>query len=565
MMKRVRNFIFLILAVVTFVLPGVWAASYNHVISNSENWRDVYSVIHFGNLNGVTSDFLVSTKHGPLLLNDIPKTDSLLILTSKEKPFIFNYQTLAESRGFSDAEERIVDEANLELINELPDVRKFIIVGPTYGYNAIAVAPYAVVSKSWVFFADRTNIADIESILSRRQVDEIIIYGYVDREVKQALSSYNPTIINTGDRFKDNVEIVEKYLEIKPVKQVVLTNGEFIERQVMAGFEPVLFTGKENVPTQISDYLKSSDIEVGVLVGGDLVGAATNIRRTTGISVIVKFARGARAPTGAIAAVEGLDLYFLPVPSLNLEISSVRYNKALNQLEVTYRSTSNAPVYFKGTVNVKSDAGESVTVGDTDAVFIAPNDYKTVTYPDFRITGGNLTAKVTSLYGETQTALEKTLEKTLSVDIVTVIDKCEIDVEKVKYNPGKGRFAVVIRNTGAVTCWVDAELKDVLVDNVKTTFGSDGSLELGPGGKGSVYISGSLSDGDIDANSFVNVNAYYGERQDSLVKVLQGKYPLVIERFSYVTVTLVIVAAAIIIMILILLLWKRKKRGDDEL
>ena len=38
----------------------------------------------------------------------------------------------------------------------------------------------------------------------------------------------------------------------------------------------MLFTGRENVPDQIKEYLKNSDISVGVLIGNELVGAATN-------------------------------------------------------------------------------------------------------------------------------------------------------------------------------------------------------------------------------------------------------------------------------------------------
>ena len=39
----------------------------------------------------------------------------------------------------------------------------------------------------------------------------------------------------------------------------------------MGGESPILFTGKENVPDKIRDYIKSSQIEIGVLIGNDLV------------------------------------------------------------------------------------------------------------------------------------------------------------------------------------------------------------------------------------------------------------------------------------------------------
>ena len=73
-----------------------------------------------------------------------------------------------------------------------------------------------------------------------------MIYGNVDREVKNTLAKYNPEIINKeGDRFLNNIEIV-KISEIKHSKQAVLTNGEFIEQEIMSGSEPVVFIGTNN-------------------------------------------------------------------------------------------------------------------------------------------------------------------------------------------------------------------------------------------------------------------------------------------------------------------------------
>ena len=280
-------------------------------------------------------------------MNSINKDNDIRVISSDKKSFVINYDSIIRDKGFKGADEVVVKNANLELINDLPNINNFIIVGNTYGYNAIAVAPYSVLTKSWVFLADRANIAEIDNILSKRNVNKMLIYGFVDREVRDTLDKYNPEVIDNGDRFKDNIDIVKKYLKTDPVNQITLTNGEFIEKEIMSGREPVLFTGKENVPDDIREYIKSSDIKVGVLIGADLVGAATNIRRSTGISVIVKFARGARAPAGAISAVEGLDLFYLPVPIMKLDLQSAKYNRATSQLELVYKSDSNIPVFSR--------------------------------------------------------------------------------------------------------------------------------------------------------------------------------------------------------------------------
>jgi hypothetical protein len=559
-MKSLKRGILIIFLVVILINVSS-ALEGDVVISNSEDWKDVYSTILYGNIKGISSYFLTSTAHGPLILAEINKKNSIDVIASEDRPFVFNYPEMIDSEGFAKSEEIQTNNANFDLIEELPDVNNFIIVGDSYGYSAIAVAPYASLTNSWVFLADRTNIAEIDSVLNNREINNIIIYGPVDRSVKESLEKYNPEIINTGDRFKDNIEIVEKFLEQKPVEQVLLTNGEFIEKEIMKGKHPSLFTGRDNVPEQIAEWLKNSDIRVGVLIGNELVGAATNIRRTAGISVMVKFARGARRQTSGVAPVEGLDLFYLPRPLLELEINSVNYNKASSQLEITYKSTSNVPAYFRGTITLISDLGEQ-RVGDMEAIFIAPDDFKTVTYSGVDVQGENLIAEIYTLYGDSSSALDRILRGTFNVSTINVIDKCEIDVKYVKYNKQKEEFLIKVKNIADVDCWVDIELKDLLINEFQETIGTEGSKRIVAGDSEIVKINQRMTDEDLQDNSFVDLVAYYGEKPDSLVNVFTGRFELGIQKFTLLTYS--IFALIIIIIILIIIAIIIKRREDDE-
>lgn len=557
--------LFLSMIILLTISLSIISAAYTHVISNSEEWEDVYSIMHYANLKSVGSSFLVSPRHAPLLLNGLNKNNEIRVISSESSSLYFDYADLILDNNFADAEEIYVDNANLELIDDLPEVRNFIVVGDTYGYNAIAVSPYAVETDAWIFLASNTNADEIDSILSRRNIDELLIYGYVDRDVKDALEKYNPEVIDNGDRFKDNIDIVERYLEIKPSEQIILTNGEFIEKEIMSGSFPVLFTGKENVPDVISDWIKDSDIEVGVLVGSDLVGAATNIRRSTGISVIVKFARGARNPTGGIAAVEGLDLFYLPIPIVALDIHSAKFNRATNQLELTYKSESNIPIFFKGTITPITESGEQSKIGDIDPIFIAPNDYKTVAYSDLDFGEDITTIEVFTLYGEAENSLEKILEKTIDVEVVDIIDRCEIDILGVKYSKSKQAFFVKVKNIGGVSCYVDVELNDIIIDGVETTLGSEGSIRIDPGKTKQIEINQEMTDRDLEQNSFVDVTVYTGEREDSLIKIIQGRFELKIELISMATIGLISMIIIVLITIIILIIvWRRRKEDDDD-
>lgn len=557
----------LIFFILIISMNFVFAAdTFNYIISNSENWKDTFSALHYANLKGVPSTFLVSTLGGTLALSSISKTSNIKVISSKENPYVFNYPDLIKSKGFAGAEELTTDNANIDLMSDLPEINSFVIVGDSYGYNAIAAVPYAVLTKSWIFLANKQDIYSIDAVLSKTNNKKILVYGFVDREVTDALSKYNPETINTGDKFKDNIEIVKKYSSIKPVKQVILTNGEFIEKEIMDGSEPILFTGKENVPDPISEYLKSSGISVGVLIGNDLVGAATNIRRSTGVSVMVKFARGARAQTGGVAEVEGLDLFPLPTPFLNLSIYSIQYNKINSQLEVTYKSDSNAPLYLKGTITLISSEGRN-RVGDLNPIFVAPGDFKTISYSVDVASSDNLTADISTLFGETSSSLDRMLSGKLNVGAISILDKCKFsieDIKGVKYNKQKKEFVVKVKNPFEVDCWVDLELNDIHEGYTTRTLSPEGSVIIPSRKTKEIEIKEELTDSDLEKNSMIDLTLYSGERENNLVYSLTGKFPLGIEAFTALTYIAVGIAIIIIILIIIILFIKRRKKKKDE-
>jgi hypothetical protein len=385
--------------------------------------------------------------------------------------------------------------------------------------------------------------------------------------VKNALADYNPEVINKeGDRFLNNIEIVKKYQEIKHAKQTILTNGEFIEQEIMSGAEPVIFIGTNNVPDAVRDYISGSDIEVGVLIGNELVGTATFIRRQLGISVFVKFAQGARAPRGRISQVEALDMFYLPVYTLNLEVDSIKYNKATNQLEVTLKNTEDQAIYFIGTYSLTASDGTKQTVGDVGANFIDGNELKTMVYDVETMPEGKISVDVFIIYGESKGSLEKEIRKTIEVETVRVLDECQIDI-----NPDKTEVIVNIRtkifyitnieNTGKVDCFVDAELVDISIAGQKNSFGLDEVELIKPKSKKTLRIKvNEFEKEDIEDNGRIKLRIFYGERENSLVKVFEGVFDLILKEVDYLFYSLL----AVIIVLAILIIWKRYKRKKSS-
>jgi len=542
----------------------------DYVIANSQDWRDVYSAILYANLIKADNGFLVSSRAGTLLLNTIdPKKKNIQIISSSKVPYVVGYKGIVEGRGFN-AEEIIYSDVNLDLLkNNLPQITKFIIIDDSYGYNAISAAPYAVLDNWYVIFANSKNIGRIDSLLSSRKVDKIIIYGNVERSVLSTLSKYNPEIINKdGDRFENNIELQKRYLAISDKKQVIFTNGEFIEKEIMSGVEPVIFIGSNNVPDVVSDFVKKSGIKFAVLIGNELVGTATTLRRNLGLSVFVKFAQGARNPQGAISQVEGLDLFYLPKYELQIELFQITYNRATQMLEVTYSNVKPQAAYFKGTIIITDEAGNKVSVGDSEPVFIDGNSKKTVTYKVSERLQGNITASVYTLYGESKKSLEKVLQATVMISIIEVMDNSEINITNLEYNSRNGAFLVEVENIGSVKAYVSIELPDVIINGIPTTLSSKGVASLMPGEKRriEVYAPEKLTEGDINDNMQIRVNAYYGERQDALVKFKTATFPMKEAGFDYVyyaTTYGLPMAITVLLVLIIIAFFKRRRKKEN--
>ncbi len=561
--RRVKNLKVLWVLLLLLLVPIV-SAEPNIIISNSQDWRDVYSAHLYADLIGAKPYFLVSMRHAQLLTYSLPKNDperEALVVSSSRIPYVLSYGATLNGMGLQ-TEELNLYSANLELASRL-DVNNFIIIDDSYGYNAISVAPYAVVKKSFVLFADKNNIREIVRFLAERDVNELLIYGIVDRDVIESLDSFNPVIINKGDRFSDNIEIVRRYQDKMHKGQAVFTNGEFIEREIMSGEEPVIFIGRNNVPDVVKEYIADSEIEIGVLIGNELVSTATFVRRQLGISVFVKFAQGARAPTGPVSRVEALDMYYLPSVFVNIDVLKVYYNTATGMIEYTYQNLEDVAAFVKGTFTITTELGERFVVGDNESIFLDPGGVITITKPlEDAILGENITARAFVIFGEAPNSLEFTLDKSIIVSTVNVIDNSQVNITAVYYDSSKGVFVIEVENIGDVGAFVDLEIRDLKVGYNLENVGLENIGFLLPGEKKKFQIplEEKLVDEDILRNKKVKVRAYYGEREGSLVSVIEAQLEL--QEISGNLMIYIIVSVGVILLLL-LFLFKFRIKCDN--
>lgn len=563
-MKRPKIFLLkalsLILCIVLFV-PSAY--SLEKVIANSADWKDVYSTMLYASLiEKQPGLFLTSAKHSTILLYSVSKdSDGILVVSSRAQPYIVNYKNVMDGQGYADVEELVSNTINLDLaerVVEEKNINKFIIVDDAYGYNALSVGSYAALAGYYVLFANERNIGQIDSFLDDVNPTEVIIFGQVDETVKTRLQDYNPETINKGDRFDNNIEIVKRYLQVKNTQQTLMSNGEFIEASIMSGQDPVIFIGKSSVPPQVQEYIKGSDLKVAVLIGNELINSATAVRRQLGISVFVKFAQGARNPEGAIASVEDLDKFPMPSYSLNMELYSIVYNKATNTLWVTYHNLANLGAFIKGTITLIVN-GQQIVVGDQEPVFLDKNQFKTITY-DVVLDGDNITAQVYTLFGEGRRSLENVLEGTMQVSIVEILDDSLINITSVVYDTNSKEFLVTLENIGGVDVYVNVELLDLFINGEYIIVSSPENLVLKPGQKITLRVAVELSDSDIENNPVIKVKAYYGERENSLIKTRYGEFEFKEKSTDYIFYILIV----LIIILLLLILFGRKKCPNCE-
>ena len=179
------------------------------------------------------------------------------------------------------------------------------------------------------------------------------------------------------------------------------------------------------------------------------------------------------------------------------------------------------------------------------------------------MTGEKLTARVFTIYGESKRSLEYAIDATLDVTITDVIDNCEINVKQAIYHRAKEKFMIEVENVQDTECYVDLELTDVLIADEQVTLGLEGAAKLLPKDVKMLEIPAVMTDYDIEKNRFIDITAYYGQRENSLTKIWKGKLELIIKRFDvafYAVVTIVV----ILILLLILLLARRRRKDEDE-
>jgi hypothetical protein len=561
-MMRTKCLLFLTLLLL--LAPAVHATT---IVINSDDWIDVYSGMQFAFLQGHYAKFMTNKRYATILPLVVPKDQEVLVIESQRVPFTVNLAGSLQRSGYES--ETIYSSGgratNIELA-KLLDTSRFIIVDPSYGYNAMAVAPYALATNSYVLFGDERNTDQVLAFLRSRQVDRLILYGQLDSRLTASLASFNPEVIDKGNRYKDNLEIMSRQLAANPAVQLLLTDGSIIEEELMrAGQngEATLLIGKGAVPDDVIRFVQNSNFKSAVLIGNHLAGSAKRLKDSTGLPVFMKFAQGITRGTES-EPVRALDFFSLPIIDLNLILKKVQYNTITKNIEITYENPG-IRTFVRATAGILANGDRILAVGDRDVQRIESNISASFQYPadlgEAIADQQNLSVDLFSLYGESADTLDQGIAFTGPLEIVTVRDECELSLKSLQYNERTQRFILRVENDGPVGCYVGIELRDVIIDDRPTTVSYPGILGIEKGKTESVEIKQRMSEVDLADNQEVRVRVRYGEREDVLLSLLEARLPVREATAVGISTTLLltIIIVALIIVIIIMWLFQRRK------
>ena len=517
-------------AVVMFMLAMVLVAhAEDYVAINSLDGRDVLSGVFYANAKGLPVKFMpVPGGNSDLFVLKVGADHSILLIQSADMPASGFVETGLKAKNNTIELYSSTDggAANLDLAKR-SGASSFIIVDSAYSDSALSVLPYAALTKSYVILANKGNIDQVKDIVKGKKV---IIYGLVDKEVKDGLAPYSPQILGKGeDRYEDNVLIAGKAMSEFGIKSAIVTDGTFVEEGMAKGDLPVLFVGKL-VPTPTYDFIKGSvrdgKLTSIMLLGNDLVVPVYDMREkikndlaaegvNSTLAITVKFGQAIPGSTGVLA----LDTFAMPAYVPSLEIGDVSYNTQTKKLMVTVNNLGDGAAYYTMEVRVKVDGADYKVFSAADTLLVGRGEVGGSEYPlDLSgVTQGKVTASVLVKYGGSKYSLDQYAQGESNVTSVSYVDTSDVSVVAAKYDGVKQSVLVTIKNNGNSPAYVFPKLELVLSGTAANISGS-GTRSVDAGSLFVEEFPMQLSQADLAANKKATVFIDYGARQGFLQK-----------------------------------------------
>ena len=513
----------------------VMSLGFSLVVVNSFDGRDVVSGTYYG-LN-VDEEVLFVPLDGSesALYGKIGQNGQVTLIQSAESPILIGMKNSLENKGNTVTLISSVDPyaTNLQLA-ESSKAESFVLVDPVYGYNTVSVLPYAKEKGMYLIFVDDELKEPVVEFLKGKDPKEVLLYGYIDENVKSALgdSGITYTEINNGDKFDDNIELLEEYFKINPSKhQVILSDGNAMEATIMGGEDPIVLISpiiSTDTASFVEEQVQSGQIKVALVVDSEYAQTAYDLKETINqklgedaLTVLVKFGQSVPSAGGAMLPV---DLFPLRGPILGLDIEKAEYNTASETLEVTYKNTGNVPEYVKTQIEVYVDGVRTVTLGDEEPFSIGRDELLGKGYA-LEVVQGDIIVEITSLFGSSKKSMENGIQVTLDAGKVAFTDVSSLGINGFNQDEESGDLFVTYENGGSSAVYFRPDVT-VELGGKSTKMKDDDLYELSSGESQIVKFPGVLTNsGTVE----VVAGADYGSREAFLDNRVEQSHTFEVE------------------------------------
>lgn len=341
------------------------------VLVNSNNFADVVGGAVYASQNGYSYAFVLTPSHGDYLVNFFKASSGKILYYESGTPVS---ATMGNAlKALSKPNVQLVNNADLAgwFASKSP-AKLAYVVGSADGAESLSVAPYAVLMKGGLYFADASNVdALIAGLKSKGQA--VTVYGSIASSASAASLS-GTEAINSGSRYADNLQVLSKFMSAHPVKQVLFISGKTFEKSMIDPANPLMLMGRTEVSNEQLAWLRGSGITASLVFQGDadIQGSVDEVKKSTGLPVFAKLGEGY---TGD-AQMQPLAVMTLPGPNVVLSVSTVKYNGKEGSLQVTVKNDGNVPA----NVRVSATLPDGST-GSSAATSIAKGASKTISVP----------------------------------------------------------------------------------------------------------------------------------------------------------------------------------------
>ncbi|MCX6768651.1 MAG: hypothetical protein NTY83_02315 [Candidatus Micrarchaeota archaeon] len=529
------------------------------VVVNSEDGRDLVSATYYAANTGDKILFVPPVYNEPVIYGKIGWNGQIILVQSASNPILTGMADALRNKG--NTVEMIISSEPYQtnrLLAERSGARKFILVDPVYGYNTVSAVAYAKQNSMYLLFVNTEQKDAVITFLKGKNPQDILLYGYIDGDVKDALSANGLSYreINTGDKFDDNMQMLDLYLQQNPSKkQVILSDGNAFEDTITAGDDPVVLISPV-ISTSVFNYLKdkvsSGQIAVGMVVDAEYAQTAYDLKESINqqlgsekLHVLVKFGQSVPAAGSGLFPV---DLFPVRAPIIGLNIAGAEYNTLSRELEITYENTGNAPEYVKSRIIVYVDGNPIATVGDEEPFSIAKGQALGRGYP-VEIENGAIIANVTAMYGSSRKSTENGIVAILNAGRVEFTDRSALEISGFTED-GEDLF-VTFANNGSSAVFFRADA-NANISGRMTKIEDDRVYSLAQGEAKMVKFPGVLK-----GSSGIVAGADYGAREAFLDKRVEKSYVPAPAAADYT----LLLAGLLLLLVLIIgyLVWGRSK------